>query len=819
MEPLTSTIFISIIGKPLAKFLFKQAFGESVIVNMAEELLDTVAKVFGESKEKNNVAKQFEEMSQGITNNLWPLFKLESEVDYSQAVARELADTLNQFVNTRLLIDSNLDAKQLLAQLKAKHSKQFVSSEKYPLGKASLGTAGESLYQRALQALAPQLVAFAPHFEDFQTAAQGEQLQRLDNISTQLEFIINGPKIKARLYELRYLSAVHQCLDEMELFGAELESGRKRHPLLSVAFVSLNLKQEESNTNIDAQRLFDEKVKRGQRLLIIGDAGSGKSTLMRWLALKAARFLLELEKPVTQRFLDKEDEFQHHEQKGDWWHRRVPFLLRLREYPDGKLPTPNEFAPALEAALDAPPDGWVQSVLDDGRGVIIFDGIDEVPEANRDALQQGMEGYFRNYPSTAFLLTARPAATEDWDEWRTQWKIDEARINPMSNVEKELLVRRWHDAVRQELERQGRKDKMAAVSEKETALIEKLFNDPNLSRLASYPLLCAVICALHNWKGTEPLKGYWRLCDDLCRLLIDERDREAQIRLEKFPAPYAALDYEEKREIAQTIAMAMAEPSFQSSLPLETAINLTKPILTDIPGRKASEASVVVRFMGERSGLLRVPREGDVEFIHNIFKEFLIADAFLKQGRLNSLLDKAADKDWAGVIVCAASKPERGVATAIVKRLLEIGDWHSELLALRCHLLKKYFDDALEPRVQELTHWLFPPNHIGQAEAIAALGNAAVERLKFREDLLDNQSIASVQALGFINTTAARTAAETYVNDERVFDQLVRVINPLLIPQVLTRLQMTDFEPERTRMAQANHECATAEATPGLDGS
>ena len=186
-----------------------------------------------------------------------------------------------------------------------------------------------------------------------------------------------------------------------------------------------------------------------------------------------------------------------------------------------------------------------------------------------------------------------------------------------------------------------------------------------------------------------------------------------------------------------------------------------------------------------------------MEFIHNIFKEFLIADALLKKEKgLEILLAKAPDKDWAGVLVCAAASPVRVAAAAIVRQLLGTGEWRAELLALRCHSVKRYFDDALEPEVQAVAERLFPPQDAEQSEAIATLGNAATERLKFRDELSASQAEACVLALGFINTDDARAAAGTYVNDERVFDELVRVINPLLIPKVLALVQVMEWHDE-----------------------
>jgi Leucine-rich repeat (LRR) protein len=776
--PLAETAVVAIIAKPVAKFLFKQAFGDSLAVSISESLLDTVAKAFTENKEQRDVEKRFRKMGEEVARKLWALFEVESgrlSDNDANAVALEVGQTIESTINTRLLIDTNLDAAQLERELLRVRPTQI----------SMLGESGKALYSRALKELAPQIIALAPQLKDFQTKSVGEMLTQLDTVLALLDSILNGPAILAARYESSYLNAVQSKLDEMELFGAELPPGKKRHPLLKVAYVSLNLNQKHGS-NISAENLFDQHLKTGGRLLITGDAGSGKSTLTRWLSLESTRYKLGL---VSGNAAWEREEFDKNGlpvAKPVPWRDRIPFLVRLRDYPDGILPEPNAIPVKLEPALGTPPEGWVKEVLSQGRGLIIFDGIDEVPHAHRDRLQQDMEGYFRLYKETPFLLTARPAAVEDWDDWLQQKEFKQSNINPMSPAERMLLINRWHDAVRQAREKQGdTPEELKAITDKAEKLRAHLANDSRLSRLASYPLLCAVICALHHWKGENPLTGYWRMCEDFCRLLLHEREIDAQIQLGKFPACYSELDYDVKREIAQKIAMRMTDFGFNSVLPLEEAIEVTSPILEEVPGRKASEAEKTLGFMLERSGILRARQQNEIEFIHNIFKEFLIADALIKTQQLQLLEEKCLDNDWREVIVFAAASPTRGLATRLIRRLLSETDHQSRVLALRCREVARYFDESLAPQLQEVENSLFPPTTGEQAEAIGTLGNAFVNRLACREELTGEQAKACVVSLGHINTDTARVVAEGYIPDPRVFDELVRVINPLLVPKAL----------------------------------
>ena len=68
MEPLTSSIFVGIIGKPIAKFLFKQAFPD-LAADMSGELLDTVIKAFTGEKQAKEVEKRFAKMGEAVAND------------------------------------------------------------------------------------------------------------------------------------------------------------------------------------------------------------------------------------------------------------------------------------------------------------------------------------------------------------------------------------------------------------------------------------------------------------------------------------------------------------------------------------------------------------------------------------------------------------------------------------------------------------------------------------------------------------------------------------------------------------------------------
>jgi hypothetical protein len=124
---------------------------------------------------------------------------------------------------------------------------------------------------------------------------------------------------KAREYEIDYRLAVQRNLDYLEIFGIDLPP-ESRSQKLSVAYVSLNLESRsgEASESLPAETLFDRLSPDKGRLLIRGDAGTGKSTLLRWAGIRAAA---------------------GPQRSAAWsyggippsWRMRVPFVIRLRQ--------------------------------------------------------------------------------------------------------------------------------------------------------------------------------------------------------------------------------------------------------------------------------------------------------------------------------------------------------------------------------------------------------------------------------------------------------------------------------------------------------
>ncbi|WP_405679099.1 NACHT domain-containing protein [Streptomyces sp. NBC_00868] len=181
-----------------------------------------------------------------------------------------------------------------------------------------------------------------------------------------------------------------------------------------------------------------------------------------------------------------------------------------------RLPSPREFLAATP--LDgAAPDGWAARVLRGGRALLLVDGFDEIPAAERDRARDWLADLITAYPGNRWLVTSRPSAVRQ--DWLGAEGFDEVLLTPMTPDHVRAFVTRWHAAA-------------APVDPAlEGRLLESVRTKPDLARLATNPLLCGLICALHRERRGFLPSGRKELYTAALSMLLHRRDRERGLRL------------------------------------------------------------------------------------------------------------------------------------------------------------------------------------------------------------------------------------------------------------------------------------------------
>ncbi|MEU9174209.1 NACHT domain-containing protein [Streptomyces sp. NPDC048420] len=525
-----------------------------------------------------------------------------------------------------------------------------------------------------------------------QTRTQAELIAKID------ELIARSPRpgTQDRSFERRYLPYVADHHNHITIYGIDLRDSPDRWPL-EVAYLSLEataaeergLPDDHPGTPVTVQLPAEEALLAHDRVLLRGDAGSGKTTLVQWLAVTAAR-----------------------DGSG------VPYVLPLRSLiRAGALPSPADFLKAV-GCPHTPPEGWTERVLTDRRGLILVDGLDEIPAADRNRTRDWLRSLIQAFPGNRWLLTSRPTAVRP--DWLAREGFHELLLVPMRRTEVATFVHRWHTAAR--------------APEYEAPLLDSLRTKRDLARLATNPLMCGLICALHRERRGYLPTGRKELYDAALTMLLARRDRERGLGT----ADEVELGEEAQLELLQRLAYALVL-SGRTEMDTETAEGIVERCLPTIG--QSGDARPVLRSLVLRSGLLRQPSDGVVDFVHRTFQDCLGARYAVEEGHLDVLISHADDTQWEDAIRMAVAYARPRERALLLRRLLARDNARLTLLALACLEHAVAVDPEVRTAVESRAGALIPPRSKTYARALADAGPLVLELLPGPEGLTDEEAL------------------------------------------------------------------------------
>jgi hypothetical protein len=287
-----------------------------------------------------------------------------------------------------------------------------------------------------------------------------------------------------------------------------------------------------------------------------------------------------------------------------------------------------------------------------------------------------------------------------------------------------------------------------------------------------------MLCALHRDRRQQLPSDRIELYEAGCQMLLERRDSERRVELRDYPL----VSYRQKRALLQDFAYWLLANGW-SEVTQERADERIALRLRDMEGisRDATGADVRRLFVG-RSGLLREPIPGHIDFTHRTFQEFLAAQAALDEGDLGVLVKNAHDDQWQEVIVLAAGIASKKFREELIAALIARGDQESSrrhqlhLLAVACLETALELGSEVKAEVRKRLAALIPPKNMREAKALASAGELAVPFLVRKTPQRATFTAASVRTLALIGGEAALNALESYEHDTRqvVVAELVR---------------------------------------------
>ncbi|KJK53436.1 hypothetical protein UK23_00055 [Lentzea aerocolonigenes] len=233
----------------------------------------------------------------------------------------------------------------------------------------------------------------------------------------------------------------------------------------------------------------------GERVLVLGDPGAGKSTLA--------------------------EKFAHDIAVGE--SGQVPFLLVLREFTAALDEGGRDLLQYLERRCQdpynlKPPRDGVEYLLRTGRAVVILDGLDELVQTElRRRVVSLVEGFAHLYPLVPILVTARKIGYEDAPLSTSLFvrsHIAEFGLKQISRY-----VTRWFEL-----------DEATSPAQRKRLAQSFMEDSQRIPEIRSNPLLLTLLCAMYSSDRYLP-RNLAQVYERCALMLFDQWDARRGIEL------------------------------------------------------------------------------------------------------------------------------------------------------------------------------------------------------------------------------------------------------------------------------------------------
>lgn len=501
-------------------------------------------------------------------------------------------------------------------------------------------------------------------FDDGFSGVEKYEIERAKEREYALALETQDPAEVRRVVENEYRRKVMEQYGRIELRGL----GTSHRILIEMewVYVPLHLEQRPKEgadwTAMLGRRVtVDSALEASTRLLITGAPGSGKSTLIGWMATGAAGRM------------------------------ELPLVVPVRSMASGSMSF--ESIGKL-AGLDGT---HVREACLAGKALLLIDGLDEAAPGRIAALRTSLARMAQTAPKLRIMVTTRPGGDGSIPGF-----VDYS-LPDLTAAEVDEFVDKWCSA--------------AEVSSLAAADLKKrILRTPAVQRLAANPLMTTILCTLYRNLGKSIPEQRVTLYDKCTDVLLYEWDRA------KFPegSTVGKLDAPAKRTLLMGLARKMHDSSLVELAEKDVVLRF-KAVLPSL-GASGVDAKALLAEIRDRSGLLVEKRPGYFGFSHLTFQEYLTALAYGKEWK--ALAGKYKDPWWQEAIVLAAGVPGVD-AGGLIKVLLMQKDHLGLVLAARCLETATVVPVTVRESVEKRLRAFLPPRSGESVEELGRIGAAA----------------------------------------------------------------------------------------------
>lgn len=464
----------------------------------------------------------------------------------------------------------------------------------------------------------------------------------------------------------------------------------------------LSLESLEASYRESLQRRFQVGIERGDRddisvakkyprLMVLGGPGSGKSTYLKRLGLEALNG-----------------------KAGAFKDALTPVFLELKHFKSDEINLKTAIAEELGSVGFPLSETFVTKLLEEGKLLVLLDGLDEVPRANINDCIDAIEAFVVQYEQNRFVASCRTAAYK-----RSCQSFTDVELANFDDKQIEQFIQNWFcsepDTAQQCWEALNQPDRKAA------------------KELAQTPLLLTSLCQVYEDDKSFPLNrnGLYRRPLDI--LLEKWESQKGVLREQIYQRFHAELEKVLLSEIAYHGFVAD-----QIFFPQQQLVDQIRAFLADgVDNPKYLDAKAVLNAIAMQQGIL-AERAADIfSFSHLTLQEYLTAEYIDAHHLTKELVtEHLTDVRWREVFLLIAGGMRGGA---------------DELLLQMEKQAQKYIN---LPKLQALLFW---------AEQITASSDA-------KYNSITKRAMALIVVFSFSRTLSLSPALSRVLNLDCILD-------------------------------------------------
>lgn len=379
--------------------------------------------------------------------------------------------------------------------------------------------------------------------------------------------------------------------------------------------------QRKNSKKQDGLKVGNEK----QYLMVLGGPGAGKSTFLRKMGLEALKGL-----------------------GGGYIHECIPVFLELKNFTASEIDLEKAIAQEFRICGFPSPDEVTQKLLEQGKLLILLDGLDEVPTKNLDTAIRQIQNFVDQHDKNRFIASCRIAA------YRHNFRrFSDVAMADFSQEQIQEFIFNWFNSDT---------DRDANTAQKCWHLLQKL-EYKAARELAQSPLLLTLLCLVYHSSQNFP-QNRSVLYRKALRVLLEEWAAEKRIMTDEI---YQGLSTELEEVLLSEIAYQGFEANRLFFSQREVVEQIKTFLADNLNAPRHLNGEAVLEAIAIQQGIL-VERAQDVfSFSHLTLQEYLTAQ-YIDDHHLTKQLvkDHLTHERWQEVFLLVAGLMRGGADSLLL---------------------------------------------------------------------------------------------------------------------------------------------------------